>query len=88
MVLDDAMLVYLGHTYIAAHVHVVCALSISPHHSVRRKHVAHARGLPGEDDGAIWRRGRQERPRNGRSVAHNLRTLDEVLEGLLSLQAR
>lgn len=88
MALDVTISVHLGHTYIAAHIHVVCALGIGPDHSIRRKHVSHAWGLPGEDNSAIWRGGCQERPRNRRGVAHNLRAFDEILEGLSGLQAR
>lgn len=88
MALEVGVSVQVANTYISAHIHVVCALSISPHHAIRGEHIAHARGLPCEDDSAILGRGCEVGPRDGGRVAHDLRAFDEVLEGLRSLEAR
>ena len=49
---------------------------------------SHARWLPREDHSAILRGGREVCPDDGRCVAHNLRSLDEVLDRLLWSQLR
>jgi hypothetical protein len=73
-------------TYVASNVHVVCGLSVSPDHSIRREMRLHARGLPCEDNSAIRRRIREVGPGNGRGVAHYLWALDEMFERFCGLK--
>lgn len=75
-------------TYVATNVDLVRGLGISPHHAIRCELRAHARGLEGEQDGAIWRRRREVGPCHGRRVAHYLRAFDEVLERFRRLEGR
>jgi hypothetical protein len=73
--------------YVAARVHVVGSLCVGPDHAIRGHVSAQARGLPCEDEGAILGRRCEVGPGDGRRVAHNLGTLDEVFNGLLGAQA-
>lgn len=75
-------------TYVAAHIHVKHLFNVCPHHAIRGVVRAHARRLPCEDDGTIWRRGGEIGPCHWRSVARNLRAFDEVFECLGRLQSR
>jgi hypothetical protein len=72
--------------YVSAHVHVVGRLGIGPDHAVRGKVRMQARGLPCEDEGAIGRRSLEVGPRDGRRVAHDLWTTDEMFERLRGLE--
>jgi hypothetical protein len=74
-------------TYVATNVDLVCRFGISPHHAIRCELRAHARGLEGEQDGAIWRRSREVGPCHGRRVAHYLRAFDQILKRFRRLES-